>query len=119
MLIVDPVTLTADTTSIDTELMTNATFANKWVGGVMTPSGLLFGVPYTYPDILVVNTRSPDTGNPTVAPTTIPTATPTTQNPTGVSQELCSEVELQGNLQVAECQGTGGAVNGSAPVEVH
>jgi hypothetical protein len=53
-LIIDPVTNTADTTTI-----TGLTGINKWQGGVVAPNGKIYCIPGNNTSVLVINTGLP------------------------------------------------------------
>jgi hypothetical protein len=54
VLIIDPVTNTADTTTI-----TGLTGINKWQGGVVAPNGKIYCIPGNNTSVLVINTGLP------------------------------------------------------------
>ncbi len=54
VLIIDPVTNTADTNTIS-----GLPGSNKWVGGVLAPNGKIYCVPSTSTSVLVINTGLP------------------------------------------------------------
>ena len=50
VLIIDPVTDTADTTTI-----TGLTGSNKWLGGILAPNGKIYGIPYNSTVVLIID----------------------------------------------------------------
>ena len=54
VLIIDPLTNTADTTTIS-----GLSGAGEWAGGVLAPNGKIFGIPGTSSSVLVINTGLP------------------------------------------------------------
>ena len=50
VLIIDPVTKIADTSSI-----AGLTGSNRWNGGVLSPSGKIFGIPYASESVLIID----------------------------------------------------------------
>jgi hypothetical protein len=55
VLIIDPVTNTADTTTISGLTGTGG----KWIGGVLAPNGKIYGVPSNSTSVLVINPGLP------------------------------------------------------------
>jgi hypothetical protein len=54
VLIIDPLTNTADTTTI-----TGLTGSNKWLGGVLAPNGKIYGFPRDATNVLQIKTGLP------------------------------------------------------------
>ena len=54
VLIIDPVTNTANTTAI-----TGLSGADKWAGGVLAPNGKIYGIPYNASSVLIIKTGLP------------------------------------------------------------